>query len=148
MIPPALTRHMADCPAWRISPADTNYMAIVFDPRDEGCGLVAVVEIFEPHGRTPPNVHAAATEFFFVLRGEGRARIGGGDWTPLAAGDALMVRAGHEHVIENTGDAKLYCLTVMLPDEDFSRAIRAGTPVHLDETDRAAITGRMGSGLA
>lgn len=144
MIPPALKRHMADCPAWRISPHDTNHMAIVFDPRDEGCSLVAVVEIFEPHGRTPPNQHASAAEFFFVLRGEGRARVGGTDapWTPLAAGDALMIRPGHEHVIENTGDTRLYCLTLMVPDEEFSRAIRAGTPITLDAADRAVLTGR------
>jgi mannose-6-phosphate isomerase-like protein (cupin superfamily) len=141
MIPPALKRRMADCPAWRISPDDTNYMALVFDPSDAGCGLVAVVEIFEPRGRTPPNAHTVASEFFFVLRGEGRARIGDGDWTPLATGDALMVRAGQTHVVENTGDARLYCLTVMVPDEGFSHAIRAGTPVQLDEADRRVLAG-------
>lgn len=115
-------------------------MALVFDPRDDGCGLVAVLEIFEPAGRTPPNVHLQASEFFFVLRGEGRARAGG-DWLPLAAGDALMVRPGVEHVIENTGPGKLYCLTVMSPDEDFARAVREGTPVQLDAADRRVIGG-------
>jgi len=137
---PALKRRMADCPAWRISPQDSNYMALVFDPRDNGCGLVAVVEIFEPGGRTPPNLHVQATEFFFVLRGQGRA-CADGQWLPLATGDALMVRPGVEHVIENTGPGKLYCLTVMLPDEDFARAVRDGTPVQLDDEDRRVIAG-------
>jgi quercetin dioxygenase-like cupin family protein len=139
-IPAALARRMQDCPAYRISPGDTNYMAMVFDPRDEGCDLVAVVEIFDPRGRTPPNQHQSATEFFFVLRGQGRARVGG-EWIELRQGDALMVRRGAEHVIENTGDDRLYCLTVMAPDEDFAAAILAGTPVALDEADRRVIAG-------
>ncbi len=140
MIAPALKRRMADCPAWRISPGDSNYMAIVFDPRDEGCSLVAVIEVFEPHGRTPPNLHRQAAEFFFVLRGEGRACVGG-QWCDIAAGDALMVRPGAEHVIENRGSGKLWCLTVMVPDEHFAAAIRAGTPVALDDQDRRVICG-------
>jgi mannose-6-phosphate isomerase-like protein (cupin superfamily) len=140
MIPAALIRHMQDCPAFRISPADTNYMAVVFDPQDEGCDLVAVIEIFEHQGRTPPNLHVAATEFFFVLEGQGRA-LAGGDWTELTKGDALMVRAGTEHVIENTGPGKLYCLTVMVPDENFAAAIRQGTPVTLDAADRRILAG-------
>jgi mannose-6-phosphate isomerase-like protein (cupin superfamily) len=115
-------------------------MALIFDPRDEGCDLVAVVEIFEPAGRTPPNVHQGATEFFFVLQGEGRARVDS-QWTPLAEGDALMVRRGAEHVIENTGTGRLYCLTVMVPDENFSALIRQGTPVQLDAQDRRVLAG-------
>lgn len=140
MIPAAVKRRMADCPAFRISPGDSNYMAIVFDPRDEQCDLVAVVEIFDEAGRTPPNMHRDATEFFFVLRGRGRAWVGDVS-TELTAGDALMVRRGAEHVIENTGEGRLYCLTIMVPDEDFARAIREGTPVELDQRDREVITG-------
>jgi mannose-6-phosphate isomerase-like protein (cupin superfamily) len=140
MIPSALKRRMPDCPAFRISPHDTNYMAIVFDPRDEGCDLVAVVEIFDRDGRTPPNLHHAATEFFFVLHGHGRASVGG-QWTELARGDALMVRRGSEHVIENTGPERLYCLTIMVPDENFASAIRHGTPVTLDDDDRRVLDG-------
>jgi mannose-6-phosphate isomerase-like protein (cupin superfamily) len=137
---PCVARRMVDCPAWRISPDDSNYMAIVFDPRDDGCSLVAVVEIFEPHGRTPPNLHREAHEFFFVLRGQGRACVDG-EWTPLSTGDALMVRPGAEHVIENTGSGKLWCLTVMAPDEHFAAVIRKGTPVELDAEDRALLLG-------
>lgn len=98
----ALKRSMCECPAFRISPNDTNYMALVFDPQDEDCTAVAVVEIFDVGGRTPPNMHRRATEFFFVLHGRGRARANG-VWSELLQGDALMVRPGAEHVIENTG---------------------------------------------
>jgi quercetin dioxygenase-like cupin family protein len=138
MMVSALKRHLLDCPAWRISPGDSNVLAIVFDPRDEGCELVAVLEIFEVGGRTPPNQHPGATEFFFVLHGQGRASANG-QWTTLARGDALMVPRGVEHVIENTGSDRLYCLTIMQPDEDFSRLIRSGTPAVLDEADRLVL---------
>lgn len=137
-MPKALLRRMRDCAAFRISPDDTNYMAIVFDPRDADCGLTAVVEIFEVDGSTPPNQHQVASEFFFVLQGQGRARADG-TWVELRQGDALMVRPGTDHAVQNTGAGRLYCLTVMAPDEDFSRLIRNGTPVTLDAADRLVL---------
>jgi mannose-6-phosphate isomerase-like protein (cupin superfamily) len=94
-----------------------------------------------PGGRTPPNTHRRAHEMFFVLEGEGMAHCDG-RVTPLGTGQALMVRPGTEHVIENTGPGKLYTLTVMVPDEDFAALIRNGTPVELDDADRAVL-GRL-----
>ena len=38
-----------------------------------------------------------------------------------------------EHVVENTGPGKLYCLTMMTPNEGFAELIRAGTPVELTD---------------
>ncbi len=137
-LPPAIKKSLGDCPVYRISPADTNYFALVFDPPGEGCDLVAVVEIFAPGGRTPPNAHRTAHEMFFVLAGEGRARAGG-DWIALAKGDALMIKPGTEHVVENTGSGKLYCLTCMVPDEAFAALIRSGTPMTLDDEDRRVL---------
>jgi mannose-6-phosphate isomerase-like protein (cupin superfamily) len=127
-----------DCPAWRIAPTDTNYFVLVFDDAQEHCGLVAVIEIFDIGGSTPPNQHSAAHEYFFVLQGQGRARVGG-QWCSVVAGDALLVRPGTEHVVENTGTGRLYCLTLMVPDEAFAALIRAGTPVQLDAEDRAVL---------
>jgi mannose-6-phosphate isomerase-like protein (cupin superfamily) len=125
--------------AFRISPTDTNYFALLFDPAD-GIEPVCVVEIFGRGGRTPPNAHRIAHEFFYVLAGEGRA-VCGGEITPLGRGQALLVRPGVEHVIENTGAGKLYTLTVMFPNEGFAELIRAGRPVELDEEDRATLAG-------
>ena len=71
-VPAAIKKSMGACPAFRISSGDTNYFALVFDREGEDCDLVAVVEIFEPGGRTPPNGHLRAHEMFFVLEGEGR----------------------------------------------------------------------------
>ena len=55
--------------------------------------------------------------------------------TPIKAGDALLVKPGNEHVIRNTGAGKLYCLTVMTPNEGFAELIRSGEPVELDDED-------------
>ena len=67
----------------------------------------------------------SAHEFFYVLEGEGKARCE--DRTmPIRRGDALLLRPGSEHVIENTGPGKLYTLTVMTPNEGFAELIRAG----------------------
>jgi mannose-6-phosphate isomerase-like protein (cupin superfamily) len=131
----AVIKAMGDCPAYRISPDDTNYFAVVFDGRGEGCSFVTLVEIFEPGGATPPNAHAHAHEMFFVLEGQGSASTNGGAPQPIAKGDALLVRPGNIHVVTNTGPGKLYCLTVMTPDEDFGDLVRSGTPVQLDDAD-------------
>jgi mannose-6-phosphate isomerase-like protein (cupin superfamily) len=50
-----------------------------------------------------------------------------------------MLPPGTEHVVENTGPGKLYCLTLMVPDEDFAALIRSGQPVALDDEDRAVL---------
>jgi mannose-6-phosphate isomerase-like protein (cupin superfamily) len=125
--------------AFRISPGDTNYFALLFDAAD-GIEPVCVVEIFAVGGRTPPNSHRLAHEFFYVLAGEGVATVGG-TRTPLRRGDALLVRPGCEHVIENTGPDKLYTVTVMFPDEGFAAMIRAGQRVALDDDDILTLTG-------
>ena len=129
----------ASARAFRISPADTNYFAVLFDPEKDGVRNVYVVEIFRPGGATPPNTHADADEFFYVLHGEGIARCGSSE-TAIKAGDALLLRPGVEHVIQNTGAGKLYCLTVMTPNEGFAELIRSGEPVELDDEDRRILS--------
>ncbi|CAM4278917.1 cupin domain-containing protein [Kerstersia similis] len=136
----AILKSMADCPAYRISANDTNYFALLFDGAGEDCDLVAVVEIFEPGGRTPPNVHQRAHEMFFILAGEGEARADGAV-LPLKAGDALLLKPGVTHAVVNTGPGKLYSLTVMTPDEDFAALIRRGIPVELGDDDKRVLNG-------
>jgi mannose-6-phosphate isomerase-like protein (cupin superfamily) len=128
--------------AFRIAPGDSNYFACLFDPLADGAdlGFVAVVEIFAPGGATPPNTHRTAYEMFIVLKGEGVALCDGAEQR-FAAGAALLVQPGAEHVIRNTGPGKLYCLTVMAPDEDFAALVRRGTPVALDAEDIAVLKG-------
>jgi mannose-6-phosphate isomerase-like protein (cupin superfamily) len=124
----------ATAKAFRISPNDTNYFALLFDRQKDAIDNIFVVEIFAKGGATPPNMHAHAHEFFYVLEGEGVARCEGKS-VPIRRGDALLLRPGSEHVIENTGPGKLYTLTVMTPNEGFAELIRAGQPVDLDDED-------------
>ena len=130
--------------AFRISPKDTNYFALLFDKEKDGIDNIFVVEIFTRGGATPPNEHAKAHEFFYVLAGEGEARCDG-ETMPIKRGDALLLRPGSEHVVENTGPGKLYTLTVMTPNEGFAELIRSGEPVELDDEDRRVL-GAQGLG--
>ncbi|WP_088241168.1 cupin domain-containing protein [Calothrix rhizosoleniae] len=130
-----------DYQAYRISPHDTNRLAIVFDPAIANSSLTCCVEIFEVGGKTPPNRHQWALEMFFVLKGEGRAVCDGKSMN-IKAGDSLLVPATGTHVIENTGAGRLYTLTIMVPNEDFAELIRSGTRVELDAEDMAVL-GRL-----
>jgi mannose-6-phosphate isomerase-like protein (cupin superfamily) len=136
----SIARRAADLQAFRISPTDSNYFACLLDPLADGVSFTLVVEIFEPGGKTPPNTHTIAEEAFFVLAGTGKALADGAS-RDIGPGDVLVLRPGTEHVVENTGPGKLYCLTIMTPNEGFAELIRAGTPVPLTDEDRAIITG-------
>ncbi|WP_174803627.1 cupin domain-containing protein [Martelella limonii] len=125
---------------FRISPADTNYFAILFDPANSSTNSIFVIEIFTVGGATPPNSHSAAHEFFYVLHGEGEA-FSDGEGMKIKKGDALLLEPGSEHIVKNTGGSKLYTLTVMVPDQEFSNLIRSGEKIALDEEDIAVLTG-------
>ena len=131
-------RSAADVEAFRISPNDSNYFVLLLDEESAATQSVCVVEIFKVGGKTPPNMHQVADEFFYVLSGTGIARCDGAEVT-LKKGDALLVKPGSDHVVENTGTTKLYTLTVMTPNEGFAELIRAGERVGLDAEDLAVL---------
>jgi mannose-6-phosphate isomerase-like protein (cupin superfamily) len=141
MTAPVIGKRAAELRGFRISPDDTNYFACLFDPLADGVSFTLVVEIFEPGGRTPPNTHQAAEECFFVLAGSGTAYADGQEM-PIGPGDCFVLRPGVEHVVVNDTDSKLYCLTLMTPNEGFAELIRAGTPVALAPEDIAVLAGR------
>ena len=124
----------ATAKAFRIGPNDSNYFVLLFDREKDDIENIFVVEIFTKGGATPPNTHAHAHEFFYVLEGEGNA-ICGDRKIAIRRGDALLLRPGNEHVVENTGPGKLYTLTVMTPNEGFAELIRGGQSVELDAED-------------
>jgi mannose-6-phosphate isomerase-like protein (cupin superfamily) len=130
----------AEAQVFRISPKDTNYFAMLFDQQQDGIENIFVVEIFTVGGATPPNEHAHAHEFFYVLEGEGVASCNGDEVT-IGKGDALLLHPGNEHLIRNTGSGKLYTLTVMTPNEGFAELIRSGQPMALDEEDLRVLSG-------
>jgi mannose-6-phosphate isomerase-like protein (cupin superfamily) len=127
-----------DYQAYRISPGDTNRLAIIFDPSIANMSLTYCVEIFDVGGKTPPNRHQFAVEMFFILKGEGLA-ICDGKIVPLSAGGSILVPPKGVHEIVNTGSERLYALCIMIPNEDFAELIRNGTPVELDAEDLAVL---------
>ena len=133
-----LIRRARDCRVSRISPADTNKFVMVVDPVADKAPFLSVVEIFETGGKTPLHHYDHAHEMFYVLSGRGRAHCGGKTYD-MEKGDTLVLPPGMDHVVENVGSERLYCLTVMVPNEGFAELIRAGTTLSLDAFDRAAI---------
>ncbi|MEA5534843.1 cupin domain-containing protein [Crocosphaera sp. XPORK-15E] len=129
-----------DYQVFRISPQDTNRLAIVFDSTIADNSLTVCVEIFDPGGRTPTHRHHFAVEMFFILKGEGLAVCDGKD-IPLHAGDSLLVRPTGIHEIRNIGDSRLYALCFMVPNEDFSELIRRGAAEQLDAEDLIVLQG-------
>ena len=125
---------------FRIAPDDSNYFAILFDPANSPTKNIYVIEVFAQNGKTPPNSHSAAHEFFYVLHGEGIA-TSDGESLPIKTGDALLLEPGSTHVVQNTGAGKLYTLTIMTPDQDFSALIRSGARMTLEPEDIRVLTG-------
>jgi len=134
-----LFRRAGDCRVSRISPADTNKFVMTVDPVADKAPFLSVVEIFEPGGKTPLHHHEQAHEMFYVLSGRGRAVCGGRTYD-MAKGDTLVLPPGMEHVVENVGTDRLYCLTVMVPNEGLAELIRAGATMALDAADRAIVS--------
>jgi mannose-6-phosphate isomerase-like protein (cupin superfamily) len=138
---PAIARSPDLYETYRIAPADTNRMALIADPIRDGVPFTAIVEIFDVGGKTPPNTHSEAFEMFYVLSGKGVAYCNG-EAFPVAPGDSFVVRPGYEHIVENTGTERLYCITVMMPNEGFAELIRKGISMPLDVADLAALRGQ------
>ena len=134
-----LFRRARDCRVSRISPADTNKFVMTVDPVTDKAPFLSVVEIFEPGGKTPLHKHDQAHEMFYVLEGSGRAHCGGATYD-MEKGDTLVLPPGMDHVVENVGPDKLYCLTVMIPDEGFAELIRGGVTMELDAADHAVVS--------
>ncbi len=134
----AVAKSPQDYQAFRITPGDTNKLAIVFDSATANVSLTVCVEIFDIGGKTPPNRHQIAVEMFFILQGEGKATCDG-KTVAIKAGDSLLIPPTGTHVIENTGNTRLYALCIMIPNEDFTELIRSGIPVDLDEEDMAVL---------
>ena len=138
---PVTHRSARQYAAWKIQPSDTNYFAFTVDSIEDKTSFVQVIEIFEVGGKTPPNSHVQADEHFYVLHGQGVATCNGAR-IDVKPGASFLVRPGNEHVVENTGATRLYCLTTMVPNEAFAELIRNGIPWQLDETDYAVLEGR------
>ena len=124
----------SSCPVFRIAHGETNKFVMLIDPLVEKTGFIQVLEIFDVGGFTPSNQHRAAEEVFVVLHGYGEAALGDAAIS-IKPGSVLLLRPGHSHAVRNTGTTRLYCLTTMVPDEDFAKLITSGVPDALDWQD-------------
>ena len=135
MTQPAFTHLQSSaCPVYRVAAGETNKFVMLVDPLIEQTGFIQVLEIFDVGGFTPPNQHRAAEEVFVVLHGYGEATLGDAA-LQLKPGSVLLLQPGHSHAVRNTGTTRLYCLTTMVPDEDFAKLITSGVPDTLDAED-------------
>ncbi|WP_223066950.1 cupin domain-containing protein [Paenibacillus caui] len=131
--------HFEQCPVRKISPKDSNKFVLLCDRTQ--VPFVSVIEIFDEGGKTPPNEHAVAHEYFYVISGEGIAVVGDMEM-PIKTGSFFIVPPGNNHEVRNTGKGRLYVLTTMVPDEKFSDLIKSGPVASLDEDDLAVLKGK------
>ncbi|MEH2456048.1 cupin domain-containing protein [Nostoc sp.] len=134
-------KSLKDYQVYRISPNDSNRLAIICDSTNANTSLTCCIEIFDVGGQTPPHRHQGAVEIFFILKGEAIAICDGKSAT-IKAGDSFLMPPTGTHLIKNTGSTRLYTLTIMVPNEDFSELIRSGIPAELDAEDMAVL-GRL-----
>jgi mannose-6-phosphate isomerase-like protein (cupin superfamily) len=127
--------------AHHIGAGDTVKLAPLHSP-DDRYDVSVFLEIWDPGGAQPDNSHAAATETFFFLAGEGVAHCDG-DAEPVRAGQLLVLHAGSLHRIENTGSDRLYAITTMMPDNGFAALVEAGPVTTIDEADRAVVRAHL-----
>ena len=126
------------CPVFRIAAHETNKFVMLVDPHIEHTGFIQVLEIFDVGGFTTPNQHRAAEEVFVVLHGHSEATLGDAA-LHIKPGSVLLLRPGHSHAVRNTGPTRSYCLTTMVPDEDFAKLITSGVPDVLEAEDLAVL---------
>jgi len=116
-------------------PDQTNRLALMFDPLSQiPFPFVVGVEIFEPGHRTNPHVHSSAYELFFILSGQGEGFCNS-ERFPVRPGDIVVFHPGSTHGIDNGNDERMYCVEIMLPDQNFAEFVRAGQvkDLHLDD---------------
>jgi mannose-6-phosphate isomerase-like protein (cupin superfamily) len=85
---------------------------------------------------TMPHVHHQAHELFFVLSGRGTAFCDGTQF-PIVPGDCIVFPPGVVHGVN--ADEKLYCLELMLPNENFAELVRNGMETGYDQDDSCVL---------
>jgi len=136
-VTPAQLFDAATAPCHRISAGDTVRLTLLRTP-DSVLDVSVALEIWDPAGAQPVNSHESSVETFLFLKGEGTA-VSDGVETPVKAGQLLVLPAGSEHRIINTGESRLYAITTMYPDHGFAEMILAGPRAAIDSDDLAVL---------
>ncbi len=136
---PALKKTLTDVSTYML-PNQTNRLALMFDPfANTPIPFVFGVEIFEPGHKTTPHMHTGAYEVFFILSGHGHGFCGNKRF-PVGPGDIVAFHPGSTHGIDNDMKQRMYCIEVMLPDEDFAEFVRKGSIDSLGVDDLCILT--------
>lgn len=136
---PALKKTLSDVSTFML-PNQTNRLALMFDPfANTPIPFVFGVEIFEPGHKTTPHVHSEAYEIFFILSGHGHGFCNT-ERFPVGPGDIVAFHPGSVHGIDNGQEQRMYCIEVMLPDEDFAEFVRRGSIDKLGDDDLCILT--------
>ena len=138
----ATLRHIEDLDNFQF-PMGTNRLGLAFDPLSEEdrhrTPFTFGVEVFEPGHMTPPHVHDTGFELFYIIKGSGEASCDGKRW-PVGAGDVVVFRPGTEHGIDVDVSARMYCLELMLPNDEFAQFVRSGQDLPgLDAEDKCIL---------
>jgi mannose-6-phosphate isomerase-like protein (cupin superfamily) len=119
-----------------ISAGDTVRLGVLAGP--EVSPVTVILEAWDPGGAQPPNSHPMSTEIFLFLRGQGVANCDGNE-VEVAAGSTLVLPITSMHYITNTGETRMYSITMMSPDDGFAELVRNGPIAATDDEDRAAL---------
>lgn len=119
-----------------ISAGDTVRLGVLAGP--EISPVTVILEAWDVGGAQPPNSHPHSTELFLCLRGQGVADCDGNEVT-IRAGDTLVLPPTSVHFIRNTGEGRMYTITLMSPDDGFADLVRRGPLAATDDEDRAAL---------
>ena len=125
----------------RSNAARSGAASFAADPIRDKVPFSLFIEVFEPGGKTPWHHHGYAHEMFYVLSGEGMS-ICNGEEISVKQGESFVVRPGHDHEVVNTGTEKLYCLTIMIPNEGFAELVRGGIKHPLIPEDINILAGK------
>jgi mannose-6-phosphate isomerase-like protein (cupin superfamily) len=119
-----------------ITAGDTVRLGVLAGP--EISPVTVILESWDEGGSQPPNTHPASTELFLFLHGTGVANCDGNE-VPVKAGDTLVLPQTSVHFIRNTGQGRMYSVTLMSPDDGFAALVRRGPLAVTDDEDRAVL---------
>jgi mannose-6-phosphate isomerase-like protein (cupin superfamily) len=119
-----------------ISEGDTVRLGVLAGP--EISPVTVILESWDAAGAQPPNSHPHSTELFLFLRGQGVANCDSHEVT-VHAGDTLVLPESSVHYISNTGEERMYSITLMSPDDGFADLVRRGPLAETDDEDRAVL---------
>jgi quercetin dioxygenase-like cupin family protein len=138
--PPVMKINVLEAPSFQL-PNQENRLALVLDPLSGRVPFTFGVEMFPEGHETPPHVHDTAHEMFFVLSGSGSAFCNGSSFS-LSAGDCVVFPPGSVHGVD--ADEKMYCLELMLPNEQFAEFVRSGIVQNGYDADDSCILAAIG----